>query len=565
MIKYINLLSKVHKKYFIFLIIASFISACLESLSIIMLFPLVQSIFNHNISFEIFNISFIKNFFAIKDISLLFLLIFVSLFLCKNIFFLLFSHFQSSFFSNVEANISTRVFEKNLMSSINTFSNKNSYEVIRDSSLASVFSSTFLMSLMSLITEFLSFILIIAGISFIVFSETLIVLFFLLLLTLIHYFFIRNKIYKLAENIHSSVKIKNQYIIQSLDLFKEVKIFNLYNKFFSNYSKFSYKITNNQKILGVLRVVNRPILEIFSILLIGLYLFFLINNESDLTLYFAKISIFVAAAFRLLPSVNRINTSIQRLRTSLPAIKNLYENINNYYSYREKKFRRINFNKNIILKNIYYKYDNENYLFKNLKFNIQKGKKILILGRSGCGKSTLIELIMGLIRPEHGSILVDGKNIHGNLQGWFDKISYVPQKPHLIDDTIENNINFFVNKNNTIDYHVKINRIISLVKIKELLSKYNKKIFIGERGKRLSGGQAQRIAIARALLKQFEILVIDEGTSSLDIKNENDIIKNIIQLDGKLTIIFVSHKKSLSKYFDLVYELKDNKLIRIYK
>ena len=98
-----------------------------------------------------------------------------------------------------------------------------------------------------------------------------------------------------------------------------------------------------------------------------------------------------------------------------------------------------------------------------------------------------------------------------------------------------------------------------------MLNKYNSKIFVGERGKKLSGGQAQRIAIARALLKKFEILVIDEGTSALDIKNENGIIKNITHLDKRLTIIFVSHKKSLSKYFDLVYELRDNKLIRINK
>jgi len=172
---------------------------------------------------------------------------------------------------------------------------------------------------------------------------------------------------------------------------------------------------------------------------------------------------------------------------------------------------------------------------------------------------------MVLIKPQKGSILVDGKDIHSNLQGWFEKISYIPQKPHLIDDTIENNINFFINKHNTLNYEKKINNIISLVKIEELLKKHENKIFIGERGKRLSGGQAQRIAIARALLKKFELLVIDEGTSALDIKNENDIIKNITCLNKTSTIIFVSHKKNLSKYFDLVYELKNNKLIQVNK
>jgi ATP-binding cassette subfamily C protein len=248
---------------------------------------------------------------------------------------------------------------------------------------------------------------------------------------------------------------------------------------------------------------------------------------------------------------------MQKVRQSEPIVKNIYEQLN-HYSYAQKKIKILKFKSTLTIKNLYFKYPNkDDFVIKKLNLKLQKGKSYLLFGKSGIGKSTFVEIILGLLKPTKGSIFVDNINIKNKILQWQRSLSYVPQNANLIDETLLKNVTLFSNLN---DSSYKINEIIELMGLKTLSSNPN---FIGESGKKLSGGQIQRVAIARALFKDSDVLIIDEGTAGLDNKNEIEIIKKIINFKKDIIILFISHKKSLKKYFDYSLEFTKKKIQKI--
>ena len=171
------------------------------------------------------------------------------------------------------------------------------------------------------------------------------------------------------------------------------------------------------------------------------------------------------------------------------------------------------------------------------------------------GKSTFVDLILGLLQPTDGKIFLGNSDIKKNISNWQKKLSYVSQKPNLINDTLIKNITLF--SENEKEDMKKFGEIVKLLDLENLL-KNNLKI--GDKGKVLSGGQIQRVAIARSLFKTSKILVIDEGTSGLDSKSEIKIIKSILKYKKNIAILFISHKKHLKKYFDYTLEIRNKKI-----
>tara|TARA_Y100001958_G_C21219849_1_gene545243 strand:- start:935 stop:1708 length:774 start_codon:yes stop_codon:yes gene_type:complete len=216
------------------------------------------------------------------------------------------------------------------------------------------------------------------------------------------------------------------------------------------------------------------------------------------------------------------------------------------------------FSKEIVFKKVFYKYlAKEDFTLRNINLVIQKGKSIGIYGRSGAGKSTLLNLITGLIDPSEGEILVDGKKIINNYAYLTQNISYVPQDVFMLDGNITDNIRFGTDIEST-----EIKNLIKLVGLENLLEsmKNKEQTVIGEAGQRVSGGENQRLSIARALAKNREILILDEPTKSLDRKNSEKIINLINQIKKNKTIICVSHDESVFEGFDEIFELSDGKL-----
>ena len=197
----------------------------------------------------------------------------------------------------------------------------------------------------------------------------------------------------------------------------------------------------------------------------------------------------------------------------------------------------------------------------NINLNIERGDFVGFFGETGVGKTTLLNILLGLIKPTFGKIKIDGENIENDLAQWQSKIGFVPQSIYLLDDTIIKNIAFGVS-DIEID-HEKMKSIIRDSQLEKFVLNLPKKEnnLVGERGMQISGGQLQRIGIARALYINPEILIFDESTSSLDNETELKIMETIKNVKKDKTVIFVSHKKTPMKFCNKLFEIKKSGVI----
>tara|TARA_B100001057_G_scaffold444711_1_gene481882 strand:- start:480 stop:1385 length:906 start_codon:yes stop_codon:yes gene_type:complete len=293
-----------------------------------------------------------------------------------------------------------------------------------------------------------------------------------------------------------------------------------------------------------------------------------VNNDSSIII---SLGAFTLGMQKLLPafqSIYTVNNDLKFYSNDLEqTIKFLEIKVDNKTS---KKTNPLKFKESIKFDSIYFSYDREKYVISNLNLEILKGQKIGIIGKTGSGKTTISDLFMGLLKPTSGKIYVDGKDIYdqkypSRIKNWRRSISHVPQDIFLSDTTIAENIAFGIDKN-----------LISFKKLKECSKKAQIHEFIvslkdayltevGERGVRLSGGQLQRIAIARALYRNSKILVFDEATSALDKNTEIDLMKSINSLSNELTIISIAHNHSTLKNYDRIIKVEKGTIVEIGK
>jgi ABC-type multidrug transport system fused ATPase/permease subunit len=356
---------------------------------------------------------------------------------------------------------------------------------------------------------------------------------------------------------------KSFFSIQSIKL---DGIENFFINKFKNNNSISAKLLS---LLNFFNDLNKPIWEIFifagfSITMYIGYNFFGLFR-ADLILILAT---FVIAFFRFLPSLNRMLNSLNSFRFYSTSINYIYNEVHSSDDFvpsaQNETIKKLKFFKEIQLKNISFKYDdNSPFILNNLDLNIVPNTITFIKGESGAGKSTLLNIICGLIKPTTGEVLVDDKNINLFLKSYQGMIGYVPQKTLLSDDSILENIIFGKNIED-LDKNL-INEVIRQSKLTKLIERLPNGLntIIGERGSSLSGGEQQRIGIARALYKKPEILILDEATSALDEETESLLLKEILELQEFITIIIVSHKKlNVGKARLELFELVDSKIIQ---
>jgi ABC-type bacteriocin/lantibiotic exporter with double-glycine peptidase domain len=225
-------------------------------------------------------------------------------------------------------------------------------------------------------------------------------------------------------------------------------------------------------------------------------------------------------------------------------------------NFGSKKIKKTDFKSEITFNNVSYKYpDKEKFAIKNLNFTLKKKDFICIIGETGIGKSTFVDLITGLIRPQEGIIKFDNKNIQDHLNDWHNLISLVPQRTVLVNDTIKKNITLQIND---YDNELKIKNAAKYSRLDKFIDKNDVGLdyLVGEDTKGLSGGQAQRIAIARCLYDDPEILIFDEITSALDKDTSEELIKTFLNVLKDKTVIFITHSDLITVKADSVYKLE---------
>ena len=366
----------------------------------------------------------------------------------------------------------------------------------------------------------------------------------------------------IAENLRLRVKISQE----AMSIFRQVKLDNLTDKFYSHFVEKDFDIRKGQETSAYIGNFPRILIECIAIILIAIASYFLISkNIYDRNYTFTLIASIVFGASRLLPQIQVIYYNFSQLTMQ----KRMYLDVSEFIYTQDlniqkiKKNNPIQFNNEIRLKNVSFGYIKDQNIFENVDLIVKKNSIIGILGKTGSGKTTLVDIISGLIPPTKGNIFIDDKIMIDHLESWNKKISYIDQSTTLLDASIIENI--ALGKNSEEINEKFLENVLEKSQSKEFINNLPNKLntMVGERGVRLSGGQIQRIGIARALFKNSELLILDEPTSSLDNTTESLVIDGIKKLKREKTIILISHRVNTLKNCDKIYEVKDKKISEV--
>ena len=552
--------TKQQKKSFSFIVSLGLLGTLIEIASLSIVYKLIQTLLSANQKQDIL-ISFVDYNFYFNNYSFLTFLCFslISIYILKLIFFSYLNYLQFSFVYGLRHKISKKLLSLYMNTEYIFFTKKNSAELLRNIDKdANYFADGVVLNLINIITEFTILIGIVIFLFYVDPFSTLYLLIFLTLIFFLFYFLLRKKIVNLA-NLR---QLKNFEFIKSVNQnirgIKDIKLFDKIEYFENLFSKSSQLLSNVSTKLMFLYSVTRYSIELIIIMCASLFIIFSIQKGFNLDNVLLTIGVYAAAAFRLLPSVNKLIASFQRLTSSIPSVNVITNEQKEIKEDNIDQNFQINFNKNIVFEEINFSYNDDNaFSLSNISFEIKKNEIFTIIGKSGSGKTTLVDILSGLLKPQNGKIFIDGNDYTKKYNLIRKNISYLSQKFFLLDDSILNNITF---GSKEIDLN-KINQIIKDLELETLVkeSKDGLNTIVGEDGLQISGGQAQRIGLARCFYSNRDIIILDEATSALDIQTEDFILKSIKNFKQNKTIILITHRENVLKFSDKILILEDGK------
>lgn len=337
--------------------------------------------------------------------------------------------------------------------------------------------------------------------------------------------------------------------------------------FFSNEYKKAYDRKNGFDVKKcILEYVPSRVIEVVCLsALVMLVAFKVVTGRAVSDVMIANLGAFAVAAFKLLPAVSALSSNFNSFIVQYTALISVYTNLEESKHYFAKNGNEeISFDKQIKIENLAFAYskNKDKKIFKDGNAQINKGDVIGIKGSSGAGKTTCVDILLGLLEPDSGKIIIDDKLLSdANINSWRKRISYVPQTAYLIDDTIRSNIAFGIPEKDIDDEKVKnaMKEAMLFDYVDSLPEK--ERTVVGERGVKMSGGQRQRLSIARALYTNPSLIIFDEATSALDETTEKEIMESIDNLIGQKTLIIIAHRLSTLDKCNKIFEVKDGGII----
>lgn len=570
--KIFEIVSEERKKSILFSIILGIINSLIDVISLSTIFPAAYIATHTEVIYQNRILSSLYKYlkFSNPDYFVLFILIAVLLlFLFRMFLSVLIFRFQQSniFKASVELSkvMSENFFLKNILEIKKTTIGELDKEI---RVLPNQFSNFILMPLIMIISE----IIVIGIILFSIISFNF-KLFILLLISIFPFVFIFNKILRRKVE-YLGIEL-NQFSTQSFNHSRElisgyadIKMQNQSNYFIQKLIKSLNSYNDVQIKINTFQQISPKLLEWSALLSVVIIYLFAIQNQESKSDIVVILAVYMAAAYRLFPSLNRINSSMILIRQYEFILDIFYNAKMNLQKYQHNfSPQNIHFEKKISLKNIGLSYSNDasNFVLKNIHLQIHKGEILGLVGSSGSGKTSLVYIISGLLPPTNGKLLVDNIEITSeNLNTWQKNIAFVYQDIFLINGSILDNITFGDDKPD-ID---RVWECLKSVQLDEFVKSLPDTIHtpVGESGGYLSGGQKQRLVIARALYKKVSLIILDEATSALDEHTQESVVKNIHQLSKQnaLTVILIAHRLSSLKYCDKIIQLKDGEIVGEY-
>ncbi|WIM05102.1 MAG: ABC transporter ATP-binding protein/permease [Candidatus Nitricoxidivorans perseverans] len=358
---------------------------------------------------------------------------------------------------------------------------------------------------------------------------------------------------------------------ESLGAAKEIKLLGREVFFLGKFRHSSEEYANGSCVYSTLHQMPRLFVEALAIAIMMVIVLVLLSQGRDLREAIPVLVLFAMAALRMLPSITRIFGVFASIRFHLPALTSVLHGMSPHYSIRQHSHARdgqdarpetMVVTDSIVLEGVSYAYHGKSRpAIDDVSLTIRQGESIAFVGYSGAGKTTMVDLILGLLAPRAGTIRVDGRDIRTCLGGWQRSVGYVPQQFFLSDDTIRRNIAFGIPDDDIDDdavgtalHEAKLDRFVA-----ELPRGLD--TVVGEKGVRISGGERQRIAIARALYERPRVLIFDEATASLDTRTEQELSSLISGLKGDKTMIFVAHRLSTIRNCDRIYFMRNGRIL----
>ena len=532
------------------------IATILEIFSIGIILPLIQSLMNGNENFSLI----IKEtkYFELPITNVFY--IFVFLFIIKNIYLVFYYWWISKFTWNIYSISSKYLLKKYLSNSFVFFKKNEASQLVQNVFIETKNFTAAFSSLLIIIFE--SFVLV--SIVFLLFSIefkiTMLTLFIFSIIMLAYH-----KLFSQTFNKWGSQRLESstQALKTSNEIFsgiKTIKIFNVekvFNKMFANYiNRFSSVATKHSAFINYPKIV----LEMIAITIIFSSLIIINNSNLDLESIIPFFGVFIAGAFRLLPSVNKLMMSFNNISFHKTSINMMIKEYDKTEITIDKTiYKNIMFEKEIKIEDLSFSHNQKDVIYDKENITINKFDFIGIYGESGSGKTTLVDIIIGLYKPNKGKLIVDGKEISTSeeIKGWQKKIAYVPQSTFLFNGSIENNVSFEFNKD-LIDTKKVVQSLESSQLEKFVNEKEKFNYIIDEGGGNLSVGEKQRIGIARALYKNPELIILDEPTSALDSDTAKNLIKFFGELRKRRTLIIISHDLNTLKFCNKIYEIKQS-------
>lgn len=380
------------------------------------------------------------------------------------------------------------------------------------------------------------------------------------------YLLIRRRMRSAGERRETSLALVNQSVNQSLGGIREIKILGKEDFFLDRFSTHAGDFADAWRSFTYLNQLPRFFVDSFAAIGLSAIVAVVVLRGDAMTDLLPVIGMFGVAAMRLTPSVNRITTGLNSLRFFMPAVRTIDAELDasrqsappsSVLRETGEAERELSFDKDLVLDGVSFRYpSSDEVALDGVDLSIPVGHSIGLVGTTGAGKSTLVDLVLGLLTPSEGAVLADGIDIQQRIESWQRRLGYVPQTIYLTDDSVRRNVAFGLP-----DEQIDDDRVAAALETAQL-HRFVRDLDarMGERGARVSGGEMQRLGIARALYNDPDLLVLDEPTSALDSVTEAAIGRVLDTLRGRKTVLVIAHRMNMVGSCDQIFLLRDGRI-----